>query len=78
MLENESALRDEGEVRARVRRIWSVMNESIERGLHTEGILPGGLKVRRRAPRLYKKLSERSRHPIRSALWIRSIFLRWP
>jgi L-serine dehydratase len=59
ILENESALRDEAEVRARVSRIWSVMNESIERGLHTEGILPGGLKVRRRAPRLYKKLGER-------------------
>jgi L-serine dehydratase len=60
ILANESAVRDESEVRARIARIWSVMNESIERGLHTEGILPGGLKVRRRAPRLYKKLSERA------------------
>jgi L-serine dehydratase len=60
ILANESAVRDESEVRARIARIWSVMNESIERGLHTEGILPGGLNVRRRAPRLYKKLSERA------------------
>jgi len=59
MLENESALRPEAEVRARLREIWSVMNESIERGLRTEGILPGGLNVRRRAPRLWRRLQER-------------------
>jgi L-serine dehydratase len=59
MLENESALRNEAEVRARLFRIWSVMNASIERGLSTEGVLPGGLNVRRRAPRLYRKLRER-------------------
>jgi L-serine dehydratase len=58
MLENESALRSEAEVRAGIFRIWSVMNASIERGLNTEGILPGGLNVRRRAPRLYRKLRE--------------------
>jgi L-serine dehydratase len=59
MLRNESALRSETEVRARICRIWAVMNSSIERGLSTEGILPGGLNVRRRAPRLYRKLRER-------------------
>jgi L-serine dehydratase len=59
MLENESALRSEAEVRARIARIWSVMNSSIERGLSTEGVLPGGLNVRRRSPRLYRKLRER-------------------
>ncbi len=56
MLENESALRSESEVRAGLAHIWSVMDASIERGLVTEGILPGGLNVRRRAPRLFKKL----------------------
>ncbi len=56
--ENESALRGEAEVRERIIHIWSVMNSSIERGLRTEGILPGGLEVRRRAPRLYRKLDE--------------------
>ena len=55
MLENESALRSEGEVRARVAKIWAVMEACIERGLHTEGTLPGGLNVRRRAAGLYKK-----------------------
>ncbi len=56
ILANESALRSEDDVRARVLHLWAVMNESIERGLQTEGILPGGLNVRRRAPRLYRKL----------------------
>ena len=56
MLENESALRPEADVRSKVAEIWSVMDASIERGLQTEGILPGGLNVRRRAPRLLRKL----------------------
>ena len=56
MLANESAIRPEEEVRAGVKRIWDVMKACIERGLRTEGILPGGLHVRRRAPRMYAKL----------------------
>lgn len=59
ILENESALWGEAAVRSRVFHIWSVMDSSIERGLETEGILPGGLNVTRRAPRLYRKLRER-------------------
>jgi L-serine dehydratase len=59
MLENESALRSDPEVRERLRTIWAVMDACIERGLHTEGILPGGLKVRRRAPRLLGKIQTR-------------------
>jgi L-serine dehydratase len=60
MMANETALRSEAEVRERLSRIWSVMNESIDRGLRTEGILPGGLGVRRRAPRLWAKISGRT------------------
>jgi L-serine dehydratase len=56
MWENEKTLHGETAVREYVTRIWSVMCACIERGLHTEGILPGGLKVRRRAPRLYVKI----------------------
>ena len=56
MLANESALHGREEVISRIERIWSVMNASIERGLNTTGILPGGLKVRRRAPRLWQKV----------------------
>jgi L-serine dehydratase len=74
MLENESALRGESEVRAGLLGIWSVMNSSIERGLHTEGILPGGLNVRRRAPRLYRKLRERSANDPFRAMDLVNIF----
>ena len=56
--ENEKAWHSEAEIRDYVRRIWKTMQGSIERGLMTEGILPGGLGVRRRAPRLAKKLGE--------------------
>jgi L-serine dehydratase len=54
---NEVAWRPESEVRAYVTRVWHTMEACLERGINTEGILPGGLKVRRRAPGLYKKLS---------------------
>ncbi len=71
MLENESALRPEQEVRIRIAHIWSVMNASIERGLMTSGILPGGLKVRRRAPGLFQRLqSQTSNDPLRAMDWV--------
>jgi L-serine dehydratase len=63
ILENECALRPEREVRERLLAIWAVMNACIERGLTTEGILPGGLKVRRRAPRLLAKIQARHGQP---------------
>ena len=56
-LENEKAWRAESEIRSHVARIWSVMQECVKRGLATEGVLPGGLNVKRRAPRLAKKLA---------------------
>lgn len=58
MLENEKVWRTESEIRAGVDSIWKVMQECIANGLENEGILPGGLKVRRRAPSLYRSLKE--------------------
>ncbi|CAL9617300.1 L-serine dehydratase 1 [Streptomyces sp. enrichment culture] len=49
MLENEKAWRTEEEIRAGLLEIWRVMQDCVARGLGREGILPGGLKVRRRA-----------------------------
>ena len=46
---NERRFRTDAEIDAGLKRIWSVMNDCIERGMATEGILPGGLKVKRRA-----------------------------
>ena len=56
VLENEKVLRGEDDVKAGVMRIWQAMEASIRRGCEKEGILPGGLKVRRRAVALHRKL----------------------
>jgi L-serine dehydratase len=56
MLDNECALRPEAEVRRGVVEIWSAMEACVKRGCEREGILPGGLKVRRRAAALHRKL----------------------
>ena len=66
MLANECALRPEStdpasEVRSGIAHIWHVMQACIDRGIATEGILPGGLNVRRRAPRLAARLREKER-----------------
>ncbi|MET7574215.1 L-serine ammonia-lyase [Streptomyces sp. NPDC005492] len=49
MLENERAWRTEEEIRAGLLEIWRVMQACVSRGMSREGLLPGGLKVRRRA-----------------------------
>ncbi|MEQ8517015.1 MAG: L-serine ammonia-lyase, partial [Chromatocurvus sp.] len=56
MLENEKAWRSEAEIRARTAELWQVMESCIRRGCDTEGIMPGGLKVRRRAAQLHRQL----------------------
>jgi L-serine dehydratase len=58
VLENEKTWRKEAQIRASVMEIWSVMQACVNRGLETEGILPGGLNVRRRAPRLARRLEQ--------------------
>lgn len=56
MLENESAFRPEEETRARLDAIWSAMQSCVGRGCCGEGILPGGLEVRRRAKSIHDRL----------------------
>ncbi|WP_328562801.1 L-serine ammonia-lyase [Streptomyces coelicoflavus] len=56
MLENERAWRGEDEIREGLLEIWRVMQACVERGMTREGILPGGLKVRRRAANTARKL----------------------
>ncbi|WP_068635529.1 L-serine ammonia-lyase [Thauera butanivorans] len=60
MLANETAWRSEAGTRAALQRIWAVMRGCVARGIIQEGVLPGGLNVRRRAPALHRKLSERA------------------
>ncbi len=59
MLENEKRLRTEQDIRAGLLAIWKVMQECVDRGCRTHGILPGGLKVRRRAASVKEKLLQR-------------------
>lgn len=59
MLENEKRLRTEQDIRSGLLDIWKVMQECVARGCRTSGILPGGLKVRRRAAALKEKLTQR-------------------
>jgi L-serine dehydratase len=60
MLENECALRPEVEVRSGIDRIWRTMCEAMERGMTVDGLLPGALKVRRRAAALASRLRAKS------------------
>ncbi len=52
---NEESLRSVEEIKSELNRIWDVMLESMYVGCHTEGMLPGGLNVRRRAFDIHKK-----------------------
>lgn len=56
VLENEKTWRGLDEIRDRLLRLWSVMQDSVKKGFHAEGVLPGRLQVARRAPRLYREL----------------------
>jgi L-serine dehydratase len=61
----------EDQVKAGILTLWQTMRQSTERGLATEGILPGGLNVRRRAPRLARRLeTEGSRDPLAPMDWV--------
>ncbi len=59
VMQNETQWRDAGEVERRIDAIWSAMESCIERGLRTEGVLPGSMAVIRRAPKLRKRLESR-------------------
>jgi len=58
VLANERAWAPEAEVRAKLLQLWQVMRACVERGFRQTGLLPGVLKVKRRAPRLYRMLTE--------------------
>ncbi|PZP82450.1 MAG: L-serine ammonia-lyase, partial [Stenotrophomonas maltophilia] len=74
MFENEKCWRSEDEIRANLREIWSAMQSCVARGIREEGVLPGGLKVGRRAPALYRELSSKPeaamRDPLTTLDWV--------
>src|SRR6266568_8781467 len=63
---------DEGAIRTGLLRIWSVMRECVQAGCHADGVLPGGLKVRRRAGKLLEKLEDTSdpADPLYAMEWV--------
>ena len=71
MLANEQSWRTEAEIRDGMLHLWSVMAECVDNGFQREGVLPGGLKVPRRAPGLYRELSRSaSQDPLHVIDWV--------
>ena len=68
MMENEKHWRSEAETRNGLLHIWKVMQACVRRGCESEGVLPGGMKVRRRAAELYRKLSAAPEASLRDPL----------
>lgn len=76
MLRNEAALHGEDTIRAYAAKIWATMQGTIERGLRNEGVLPGKLRIPRRAPALWQRLetgSQLSNDPMRIIDWVNMI-----
>ncbi|GAB1820776.1 L-serine ammonia-lyase [Herbidospora sp. RD11066] len=73
MMANEKAFgRTEAEIKSRLVDLWRVMDECVRRGSSREGVLPGGLKVRRRAHQLQRQLQSEpaERDPLQAMDWV--------
>jgi L-serine dehydratase len=73
MMANELSIANEEDIKTRLWHIWQTMKNCIERGYQKEGILPGGLKLRRRAPALYRRLKAEGRNnvdPLTAMDWV--------
>jgi L-serine dehydratase len=71
VLANEAAFRPEADTRAALSRIWSVMRSCIDQGFAAEGVLPGALRLPRRARKLYLQLQAADDHsPMNSMDWV--------
>jgi L-serine dehydratase len=68
MRRNERAWRGDPQIDAGLARIWLVMQECVKRGCSTPGVLPGGYKVKRRAPDLYSQLTRNPEAALRDQL----------
>ncbi|NRD73534.1 L-serine ammonia-lyase [Shewanella sp. VB17] len=73
MMENELSARPESDIKHQLWAIWQTMKTCIERGYQKEGILPGGLKLRRRAPAMYRRLKAEGKNsvdPLTALDWV--------
>lgn len=67
MMANELSLRDEATIYQYLDEVWEVMQQCVKNGCKGEGILPGGLKVKRRAKDMYRQLLDELESPKKSA-----------
>ena len=70
VLQNEMHWRSREEVRQRILDLWQAMRACVERGLRTEGVLPGKMSVLRRAAKLHKNLSQRQASALDAIEWV--------
>ena len=70
MRRNEQHWRSDADIDSGLLRIWQVMQDCVQRGCHTEGVLPGGFKVKRRAAPLFKALSANPEKALRDPLQV--------
>ena len=70
MRRNERHWRSDEDTRAGLLNIWRVMQECVQRGCRTEGVLPGGFKVRRRSAQLYRELTSNPEAALRDPLQV--------
>lgn len=70
MLENETAWRPRDTTKSELLVIWNAMKACVQRGCATDGVLPGGLKVKRRAPQLFRELTARPESALQDPLTI--------
>jgi len=76
VLANEDAFRPRAETLSRLMHIWDTMQQCIHRGFEAQGLLPGVLKVRRRAPKLYRQLKDADAHePMTAMDWVNAYAL---
>ena len=70
VLARERTWRTDAEIRAGLLRIWQVMQDCVRRGFEAQGLLPGVLGVRRRAPKLYRQLIAEPLSPMHALDWV--------
>ncbi len=70
MRANERVWRSEADIDRELHAVWQAMQDCVSRGLRQEGILPGGLKVQRRAPAMYAELRSKPEEALRDPLTV--------
>ena len=70
VLANEYALQSKEKTIAYIQKVVKIMHDNIDRGIKTEGTLPGSIKLQRKAPGMYKSLKERFENNVDDALYI--------